>query len=116
MCQPLGQSCVARGPEDYSFRALVSSESMAGGGRTPPGCQSGRGGKGGKSHCYKKGDMLGTPALNSSGEQGKFARKPHLEEASWQRTEALAAAALLTSGPDARHHSFKSAHAALMRD
>lgn len=29
---------------------------------------------------------------------------------------ALAAGALLTSGPDARHHSFKSAHGALMRD
>ena len=66
MCQPLGQSPVAREPEYYSFRALVSDQSMADGGRNPLGGPNGRDEKGGKSRFREKGGVLETPAFISS--------------------------------------------------
>lgn len=86
MCQPLGQSPVATGSEDYSFRALVSNQSMAGGGRNPLRGQSGRDLKEGWKLSSWEG-LLGTVAFISSWEKGKFARKPHWEEASWPLAE-----------------------------
>lgn len=64
MCQPLGQSPVARELEYYSFKALVSDQSMADGGRNPLGGANGRDEKGGKSqhlfHPESKGSLQGS--------------------------------------------------------
>lgn len=117
---PLGQSPMygpgARALYIVSGLWCQISQQQAGA-RNPLGGQHGRDEKGGKSHSHEKGDVLGALAFIYFIRRGRGAcKEASLRKSQLVKNWGLPSCALLTSGPDAGHHCFRTARAALTRN